>query len=154
MKTIDLRKLFKQARGNFGHKGRPGQVGGSAKGGRSFSPESSSDMAWARDFDAKLKQKAALRAERDAKAAKELPSWMKRKPEPKFDSERARDEDSMKNLFGEYISNHEVDIDSYTDAADWAADKLGMKEGDDFPEEWAQWFDDEFAKYSNEDTEN
>lgn len=31
MKTIDLRKLFRQKRGNFGHKGRPGQVGGSAK---------------------------------------------------------------------------------------------------------------------------
>lgn len=29
MKRIDLRKLFKQARGNFGHKGRPGKVGGS-----------------------------------------------------------------------------------------------------------------------------
>ena len=27
---ISLRKLFKQRRGNFGHKGRPGKVGGSS----------------------------------------------------------------------------------------------------------------------------
>lgn len=33
MKTIDLRKLFRQKRGNFGHKGRPGHVGGSAPSG-------------------------------------------------------------------------------------------------------------------------
>jgi len=28
----NLKKLFRQAKGNFGHRGRPGKVGGSAKG--------------------------------------------------------------------------------------------------------------------------
>jgi hypothetical protein len=67
------------------------------------------------------------------------------------ETEWTLNEDTMRNLFGEYMNNHEVTEESFNDAADWAAGELGLPEGYEFPEEWSSWYDQEYGVFNGED---